>query len=178
MLHIVVGTRREAKLQAVRAGFEQLVPSEKLAISGYAIPSGVNDQPMSLDEMLDGARNRATGAQEQSNPPGDYALGLEGGMLRTKHGLLDTGVIWLIERSTGLQAFGMAPSHQLGPRVEALVNSNVEMSEAVAEVFGTDTLTSRDCSGPITSDVLNVIEFYKVGVIAAYASLQALKVEP
>ena len=183
MIKIGVGSWTEAKKEAVKFGFEELrddgfLPYDEILVRKYLVKSGISDRPMSLEETMQGARNRALEVVSLQKVQNDYALGLEGGGLKTEFGLLDIGVVWIIEIPTGLSAVGMTPAHQMGPRVEAEMNDGVEMSDAVAHVFGTNTIENRDCSGPITGGVLNVVKFYQAGVIAAFASLRAQQVEP
>lgn len=62
---LAVGTLNPCKLAAARRAlglYEEVVAGGGEAVSGFAVPSGVSEQPLSLDETARGARNRAAAA--------------------------------------------------------------------------------------------------------------------
>lgn len=71
-LSIALGTNNQAKRAAVflASGIEPICRT---------VPSGVSDQPMTEDETIIGAINRAKNALE-AEPEADLGLGLEGGL--------------------------------------------------------------------------------------------------
>ncbi|NRR05406.1 DUF84 family protein [Brevibacillus sp. RS1.1] len=68
-----LGTKNEAKRLAV----QKATGTEPFCIS---VPSGVAAQPMSEEETITGAINRAKAARSQA-PEADIGLGLEGGLM-------------------------------------------------------------------------------------------------
>jgi inosine/xanthosine triphosphatase len=81
-MKIIIGSKNPAKVAAVENTFLE----EKVEFISLDIPSGVSDQPFSDEETVKGAINRAVGALKQGE--GDLAIGLEGGVQETSHGLL------------------------------------------------------------------------------------------
>ncbi|MBO0960341.1 DUF84 family protein [Neobacillus sp. MM2021_6] len=81
-MKIIIGSMNPAKINAVKNSFE----GQEAEFVSIDIPSGVNAQPFSDEETIQGAINRAVGALKQGN--GDIAIGLEGGVHETSHGLL------------------------------------------------------------------------------------------
>ncbi|MFJ7729481.1 DUF84 family protein [Neobacillus sp. NPDC097160] len=81
-MKIIIGSKNPAKINAVKNSF---VDQEAEFVT-IDIPSGVNAQPFSDEETIEGAINRAIGALKQGN--GDIGIGLEGGVHETSHGLL------------------------------------------------------------------------------------------
>jgi inosine/xanthosine triphosphatase len=80
-MRVFVGSQRKSKLAAVEAVLQQL--SGDLQISGVSVPSEVSEQPVSLKEVLAGAKHRARNALGEG---GDLGVGIEGGVFRVVDG--------------------------------------------------------------------------------------------
>jgi inosine/xanthosine triphosphatase len=78
---IALGSTNKAKISAV----EQVVQSFEMKVIPISVPSGVSAQPLSDEETLEGARQRARLAREQADA--DFGIGLEGGVVITPHTL-------------------------------------------------------------------------------------------
>ncbi len=87
---VIVGSANPAKVGAVREALEKLWPEAKF--SGVEVESGVSKQPMSDEETLRGARNRARAVLTATDA--DVAVGLEGGAMETKEGMMN--VVWCV----------------------------------------------------------------------------------
>lgn len=74
---VCVGSTNEPKLDAVRSAFEPYAPLVEVA--GLDVPSGVPEQPVGWDEIVEGARNRASLAC--ASEPCDLGVGLEDGLV-------------------------------------------------------------------------------------------------
>jgi inosine/xanthosine triphosphatase len=81
-MKIIIGSKNPAKINAVR----NALPERNLEFISLDIPSGVNLQPFSDEETINGAVNRAMRALRQGD--GDIGIGLEGGVQETKLGML------------------------------------------------------------------------------------------
>lgn len=84
---VAVGSTRRPKLQAVHeaaTGFAALLsPHAPLEIEGHEVESGVSHTPISREELMQGARQRAEaleGLFRGSAKHADYFVGLEGGL--------------------------------------------------------------------------------------------------
>ena len=90
-MKIAVGTTNPGKIAAVhRARIDYPLWTEA-DIQGYAVSSGVADQPIGLEETIRGARQRAAAAYREG--AADYGIGLESGIFPvpyTKSGYMDT----------------------------------------------------------------------------------------
>lgn len=75
---IIVGSKNEVKVSAVRevvADYKSLAGAE---VIGVSVASGMSDQPLSLEETIQGAKNRAESAYQ----PDSISIGLECGLMR------------------------------------------------------------------------------------------------
>jgi inosine/xanthosine triphosphatase len=79
---VKVGSRNAPKLDAVRDALRAYAPGVRVA--GVAVASGVPEQPVGLDEIIRGARNRAVRAGKSDAC--DLAVGLEDGLIELPDG--------------------------------------------------------------------------------------------
>ena len=63
MMKIIVGSTNPVKITSTKAAFETAFPEEEFEVEGVSVVSEVRDQPLSNDETLLGARNRAKNAK-------------------------------------------------------------------------------------------------------------------
>ncbi len=78
MKRIAVASKNPVKIHAVEQGFKLLFPAMEFSIEGYAVSSGVNDQPLSDNETFQGALNRVNHLSKTADA--DYWVAIEGGM--------------------------------------------------------------------------------------------------
>src|SRR3989338_2905144 len=75
---IAVGSKNPIKVSAVRETLLLYPQFRNAKIVARYIPSGVSDQPLTLEEILKGATTRANLA----SPSADYSLGIESGLIK------------------------------------------------------------------------------------------------
>ena len=83
-----VGSRNEPKIAAVRGAMAAYAPS--VEVCGVAVDSGVSEQPVGFEEIVQGARNRAAAAQRSGDC--DLAVGIEDGLVALPAGAATAGV--------------------------------------------------------------------------------------
>jgi len=113
-LHVAVGSKNPVKLNATRAGFSQMFPGRSVHVHGYAVPSGVPDQPVGHQETLQGAVNRAlvAAAAHNSATKIDFSVGLEGGVV------LGGGLQMPVQAGAAAVAPGLPAPQQAAPAAE------------------------------------------------------------
>lgn len=95
---IVVASQNPVKVQSVERAFKRCFPDEALTVKGVSVPSGVNAQPMTADETLTGATNRAQNAKA-AVPEADFWVGLEGGLEQVCGRVFTFGWVFIIAKS-------------------------------------------------------------------------------
>ena len=158
MKKIIVGSRNQVKIDAARIGFERIFPSETFIGEGISVPSGVRDQPMTDQETLQGALQRAQAVREAS-PQGDFWCGIEGG-LEEVQGEMHVFAWVVILSSTSL---GKAKSGTfiLPPGLSSLVRSGLELGHADDKFFGrTNSKTDNGSVGILTDDAITRRDYY------------------
>ena len=166
MSRITVASQNPVKRRAALAAFRQMFPTERFEAEGVAVPSGVPDQPTSLNETMRGARNRAENARAAA-PEADFWLGIEGGIEDTAQGMTCFARVHVLGRD-GLTGLGQTAVFYLPRAVAELVRGGLELGHADDRVFGRDN--SKQANGAIgllTDDLIDREAYYTHAVIMA-----------
>ena len=164
-MHLVVASTNPVKIEAARRGFEALFPGVLRQCEGIGIPSGVADQPFSEAETLQGAQNRAAGAQA-ARPAADYWIGIEGGVAPLEGGL--GAFAWIVVRSRTQQGQARTATFMLPPPVAALLAEGLELGEADDRIFGqANSKQANGAIGLLTHDAIVRETLYRPAVIMA-----------
>jgi inosine/xanthosine triphosphatase len=179
-LIIAVGSARKPKLAAVReavGGMINLLPAgTSIEIVGVEVESGVNHTPLSREESMRGARQRAEAlkkiAQKEAKP-WNYFVGLEGGL----DSIAEDG-----ERRVFLESWAYVSD---GTRGHFGRSGAVELPESLAEevfVKGTDLSVAIDqfageagirdgqgAWGVLSGNRITRQDAFRIAVIAAFA---------
>ncbi len=128
MKRIIVASLNENKINAVTEVFSSHY------VEGVACPSGVSEQPLSLDEIIRGAINRAKGAFRDC----EYSVGIEDGISRvpgTVSGYMNFCCCAIYD---GEQIYlGLGPAFEYPPEcTEKVVEDGITVSEAFSPVSG------------------------------------------
>lgn len=162
---IVVASRNPAKLRAALGAFQRVFPDRRFDVEGVSVPSGVGHQPMSDEETLLGARNRAEGARRLA-PDADFWVGMEGGVEEHPAGLASFAWIVVLSRSQAGQ--GRSGVFFLPEPVARLVRSGVELGDANDRVFATQgSKLEAGAIGLLTRGALDRVELYEHATVLA-----------
>ena len=94
-MRIAVGSTNPTKVEAARRAAAKVWPEGEVV--AVAVPSGVAEQPMSDDETIRGAVNRARNALAAVEGA-SVGMGVEGGVQDTPHGLFVGGWAAVVDR--------------------------------------------------------------------------------
>lgn len=130
---VAVGSANKGKLEAVRAAFGYYFKGAE--VKGMAVDSGVSGQPTSLEEIVNGAKNRARNAFESVKC--DFAVGIEAGIFpfpETASGYMDTGCCVIYD---GQEFYiGCSPLFEYPKKaVEKVLNEGKEIAEVFKELY-------------------------------------------
>lgn len=119
--------KQEAVLQAFSKAFHQ-----SISVEGMKAPSGVSDQPMTDEETLLGARNRAQYCRaQQANA--DFWVGIEGGIRNTDYGMEAFG--WMVILNRAQESYTRSASFLLPTIIEEQINEGAELGPAMDILF-------------------------------------------
>lgn len=136
-MKINVGTTNIAKLEAVRDILEEYPHLAGGEVSGVEVNSGVGIQPLTLEDTITGALNRAKNAFVNC----DYSIGIESGLMKvpqTKSGYMDVCVCAIFdgkENHLGLSSAWEFPDPKI---MRFITEEGLDMSQAINRAGMTD----------------------------------------
>ncbi len=137
-----------------------------LVLKGVSVPSNVSDQPMSSEETLTGAENRAKNAKTEA-PESDYWVGIEGGIEKIDGFLRAFAWVVVIDKKDYVSRSRTA-EFTLPKKVADLIEEGYELGDADDIVFKRSNSKQEIGSvGILTHDVLTRTSFYEPAVILA-----------
>ncbi|OGZ05844.1 MAG: hypothetical protein A2845_03505 [Candidatus Lloydbacteria bacterium RIFCSPHIGHO2_01_FULL_49_22] len=132
-LHFIVGSENKAKVNAVSEVLTEYPHLSGARVDGVRTGSGVADQPMSLDETVSGAMNRARSAFGAC----DYSVGIESGLMHvpnTKSGYMDVCAAAIYDGTEfhlGLSSAWEFPDKAI---IRSMVDEGLDMSQAINKI--------------------------------------------
>ena len=165
MKKVVVGSTNPTKVDSTRAAFQAVWLDETFEVTGVKAESGVSDQPMSEEETIRGAKNRARAAMLQAKA--DYAVGLEGGLWKINGDWFESGWVAVLD-STGNFGIGSTPVIEMPPRLLEKILAGQELGDVMDEVTGRqDVAKAEGFFGIMSNGALGRTAALKDGVIFA-----------
>jgi len=138
-MKVAVGTKNPVKVKATRNILEKIYSS--VEVTGVNVDSGVRDQPIGLDETVQGALTRAKNAY---NHDLDLSVGIESGLLETPHSI--TGYLdlqWCCIYDGEKETLGVSAGFEYPPAVVAEVLKGREVGHIMDQVTGVDKLGQK-----------------------------------
>ena len=162
---VAIASKNPVKIQATLNGFQRLLPSESYQVEMVSVPSGVSDQPVSNQETLQGALNRARGAAD-AVPQADFWVGIEGGI--EDYGVEMAAFAWIVVQSRDLCGKGRTGSFFLPGEIAELVRGGKELGDADDIVFQKSNSKQKNGAiGILTRNVVDRTSLYEQAVILA-----------
>jgi inosine/xanthosine triphosphatase len=166
MKKVIVASTNPVKIESAQLGFAKVFPDKRFDVQGVSAPSEVSDQPMSANETLTGATNRANNVSKLV-PEADYWIGIEGGV-EDVNGELEVFAWVVVKAKDGKIGKGKTGSFFLPQKIAELVRQGVELGEADDIVFGRkNSKQANGAIGILTDDALTRSTYYVPGVIMA-----------
>lgn len=174
MFNIAVGSSNPAKIESVHLAMDQL--GIQAIISGNEVQSGVSQQPLSDNETIQGALNRAKSLRslEEGNFF-DYLIGLEGGIVETPFGMFvcNWGVVINREEKIGI---GGGLRVQIPFHIAEKVREGTELGKVLGDFYGDQEIkNSKGMIGILTNNQINRSLVFRDVVICAFSSLSQTK---
>lgn len=165
-MKIIVASKNPVKINTTYEGFVKMFPNEVFEIEGISAESNVADQPMTEEETLRGALNRAENASK-INSLADFWVGLEGG-LEERNGQMESFAWIVVKDKSGKIGKGRTGTFFLPKAVADLIKQGMELGDADDIVFKKqNSKQANGAIGILTGDVLTRTSFYEPAVIMA-----------
>jgi len=126
-MKINVASINPAKVEAVRETLQDYPHLQHAEVSGLAVDSGVSEQPLTLEETMQGAINRAKNAFKSC----DLSFGIESGFFpvnKTNTGFMEISVCAIYDGTTF--HFGFSPAFECPDYVMKHVKAGFDLSQA------------------------------------------------
>eukprot|EP00128_Syssomonas_multiformis_P018868 Colp12_sorted_trinity150504_noHs@16553 len=139
MATVVVGSTNEVKIEAVKEVLQEYILFKDVPVAGVKAASEVSEQPMSLEEIIAGAKNRAKNAAAMREDC-KYAIGLESGLFPapgTATGYLEACICAIVVRNEegrfiGNAKIGISSGFEVPRAILDIVhNEGLDLSSAV-----------------------------------------------
>lgn len=167
MKKIIVGSTNLTKIAAAKQAFEAVWPNERFETEGVKVDSGVSDQPMSFDETIRGAKNRARAAMLLKQA--DFTVGLEAGLEKYADGWFESGWVAVLaaDGNFGLGSSAIMPIPEL---VMKGIRQGKELGEVIDELTNrTDVKHQEGFFGLISCGTITRTSAFKDGTVLALA---------
>ncbi len=171
-MKIIVASLNPQKVKAVEESIVLYPMLSRAEVSGVAVPTGVADQPKSLEETIRGAINRAKAAYKNC----DYSIGLESGLIDvpyTKSGQMDTCACAIYDGKD--IHLGLSSAFEPPKKIMELMNGGIDMSEAtkVMGLTDSDNIGSKEgLIGILTHGRLTRLSYTKQALTTALIHLE------
>ncbi len=172
--HIAVGTNNPIKIQATREIFTLFFP--RCEIIQVKTKSGVPAQPVTQEETIQGAINRARQAQLLGDPGNEvgsiFGVGIEAGLIstpQTRTGFLSVQYTVILSPK-GVMTLGASPGFEYPPGVVEGIRTRKyhEISEAMAQLSqDPDIKHTTGAIGFLTRGKMNRLDLTKNGILMA-----------
>jgi non-canonical (house-cleaning) NTP pyrophosphatase len=178
---VAVGSTRKPKVEAVHDALGAVGPflaaDATFEIAPVEVPSGVGHTPLSREDLMTGARQRAEALVRiagERHAPWKYFVGLEGG-LDVIHEAAKRWVFlesWAyVTDDSGRGAFGRSGAVLVPERLaRRVVDDGVELSEAIdAFAGGRGIRDGQGAWGVLSRNLITRQDAFRVAVISAFA---------
>ncbi|HOJ36917.1 MAG TPA: inosine/xanthosine triphosphatase [Ignavibacteriales bacterium] len=166
MIKLVVGSKNPVKVNAVKKGFQKVFPDTQFEIIGIDVPSNVSEQPMTNEETLQGAINRALNCKK-SNPDANYYFGIEGGVDILNNQMEVFAWIYIVDNQ-GNHGLSRTASFFLPPSIQKLILQGMELGHADDLVFQRKNSKQQNGAvGMLTNNLIDRTKYYEEAVILA-----------
>ncbi len=166
MLTIAVGSTNQTKILPVEEVFAHHFGEVKVV--GVAVKSGVSEQPMTDDEMYQGALTRAKKALHAVKGA-SYGVGIEGGLHKHSYGWFEKSTIVIIDKKGDI-GVGTSGGLVLPKKVMKHIHAGKTLEQAIDLLFGTHKIgRGIGMFGIFTKGIVTRAEGVKHGVAFAIA---------
>lgn len=176
-MSIAIGTTNVVKIQAIEEVIQDYPLFANMSITGVSVPSGISEQPLSLEEMIAGAKNRAKNAFAAA-AGSTYSFGIESGLFEaagTQTGFLEATICCIHNGADDY--IGLSCGFEVPPKILSLVlgDNKLDLSQACHHSGITSNAklgAAEGLIGLLTKGRLNRKDYTKQSVVTALIQLE------
>ena len=165
-MKIAVGSKNPVKINATRQAFKKVFPDKSLRVESVDAKSGVSIQPMSDEECIRGAENRARLALKLTGA--DFGVGIEGGLNRLGEIWFDCGWIVVLDKKGKIGIGSSIKMRTPDKMVAMVIKKKVELGVVNDILFKRkNSKQAEGHFGLMTKGAITRTHGYRDGVISA-----------
>ena len=175
-MKLIIGTKNQVKIEAVEEVIQDYPLFAGMQIDALAVASEISEQPMSLEEIIAGAKNRAKNAFTTSDGC-TYSFGIESGLFKaagTQTGFLEACICCIYNGTNNY--IGLSCGFEIPQQILNLVlEENLDLSQACHRSGITDNPklgAAEGLIGVLSKGRLNRKEYTKQCVTTALIQLE------
>ena len=179
-MKVALGSERAAKVEALRSSMTRIATVDEAwrdaLIVARSVETGVPVMPLTNEQLMRGARNRAEAVRElllKEAASAELYVGLEGGFHSVEiDGQWHTFLCgWAYATDGERRSFGAAPSISVPYHIaRSVIDGRRELSEVIDEVAGEQDVRSRQGAwGVLSNDLLTRSHSFEAALVAAFA---------
>ncbi len=173
---LAIGSTNPVKIEAVKEVIQGYPSLAKAEILSYSVPSGISEQPLSLEETILGAKTRAKNAFEACKSS-NYSFGIESGLFAapgTQTGFLNGSICCIYDGA--VYFIGLSCGFEVPPSIlQHILHGKMDMSQACCQSGITASATIGEEEGLIgilTNGRMDRKEYTKPCIITALIQLE------
>jgi len=179
---VAIASENKPKVAACKKVFndlkDEIGANERLSFLVKSIESGVADMPLSLDDLLTGAKNRTDKLSKilkNENRPADYYIGLEGGFfIKYVDGNTEPVVFlesWVYASNGKKGYWGSSGSIEVPAEIsKEILNSGKELGEVIDKKMNQTGIRSNEGTvGILTKNKITRQNFFESALLFALA---------
>ena len=174
-MRVAIASTRSPKVNGEKRAFQKLShipPFEQIVIEPMQVESGVQATPLSVDELMTGARQRAESAFVKSGPKSGEALfsvGVEGGIYVSQHRAFLQS--WACVYDGTQCSFGSSGSIEIPQALsDAVVRDGADLGKVI-DIFAEqkNVRSNQGTWGILTNDLITREDSFELATLNALA---------
>jgi len=163
---VAVGSMNPVKLSGVKKAYCKVF--KEVEVKGVKVSSGVSPQPLTLEETVEGAVNRAKNALKVIEGA-EHGIGVEAGWINLRDLWVDVQVAAIVTRK-GELSIGFSPAFPL-PKVvvDSVLSEGTEMEDVMVKLTGIDAIGEKE--GAIGFFTKNIVKREDLTYYAVFMAL-------
>jgi inosine/xanthosine triphosphatase len=167
-----VGSTRPAKVEGAREALQAIARIDSrfhdFTLHTHDLTHIAPRQPMSLEEILEGAVARASALTKVPGSVAVFAVGVEGGLHRIRAGVWSLQT-WAAVTDGEQWGFGAGPAIALPSGIAERVEAGEELGDVIDGLAGEPVRGTRGAWGVLTNDLIGRRDAFRLAVTAAFA---------
>lgn len=171
-MKIIICTENNAKIQATKGVIQRVFSDFELTCEKFS--SDIPEQPLSEEEGIMGAINRAVNAKLKY-PDADYYVGMEGYVDTNAYGMFLAGIVAIVDKD-GKIGIGSSAKMQLPVFIQKKIEEGYELGPLIKDLMNDTAGDIRQydgTNGVLSKGLYNRVDEFRNATECAFARFQS-----